>query len=79
MMKKILLVACLLGIILLSGCTKEIPKDIKCSNLCSKIELEQPPKGDYLIKGVWNENAQTCTCKTFVESTPTFKIDISGD
>ena len=76
-MKKILLVACLLGIILFSGCTDNTPLAERCVSACAKIELEQPPVGDYFIRGIWNENTGVCTCKTFVESEPTFKIDIS--
>jgi hypothetical protein len=75
-MNKILIVVCVLGLVLLSGCTDK-PAVERCAEACSKIELDQPPSGDYFIKGIWNDNTGICTCKTFVESTPTFKVDIS--
>jgi len=77
-MNKILLVACLLGILLLSGCTADNKRPVeKCVDACSRIELEQPPAGDYFVRGIWNDNTGVCTCKTFVESKPTFKVDIN--
>lgn len=78
--KKILLIIGLFGLILLSGCAnKKMTSAEKCIDICSRIELNQPPQGDYFVRGIWDDNTQTCTCKTFVESEPTFNVDLNPE
>jgi hypothetical protein len=70
-----LLVACLLGMVLLSGCTK-LTNEEKCITACNNIDLLDEIQGSYIVRGIWTEENQTCVCKTYIESKPTFKVKI---